>query len=164
VDARRLRPVAIVLAASLALGGCRFAWNLWARGDLARDVTALLAKQGIPVSGVKCRMFGTLRAGACTFPLTAEQTTLIAQGLRLRVLAPTENIREFPGGCSGMRPFDTDFVRSFRTAAFRAPELKLRDGGSFDYLYLYQHPTSGKACLQASYTQEGATTASPITN
>ena len=93
MDARRLKPLAALLAASLAAGGCRFAWNLWARGDLARYVTALLAKQGILVSGVKCRMFGTLRAGACTFPLTAEQTTLLAQGLRLRVLAPTENIR-----------------------------------------------------------------------
>lgn len=164
MDARRLRPLAVLLAASLATGGCRFTWNLWARGDLARDVTALLAKQGILVSGVKCRMFGTLRAGACTFPFTAEQTTLLAQGLRLRVLAPTENIREFHGGCSETRPFDTDFVRAFRTGAFRPPELKLRDGGSFDYLYLYQHPTSKRACLQTSYTQEGATTASPITN
>jgi len=164
VDARRLRLLAALLAASLAAGGCHFGWNLWARGDLARDVTALLAKQGILVSGVKCRMFGTLRAGACTFPLTTEQTTLVSQGLRLRVLTPIENIREFRGGCSDTRPFDTDFVRSFRTAAFRPPELKLRDGGSFDYLYLYQHPTSGRACLQVSYTQEGATAAYPITN
>ena len=160
----RLRTVAVVLAASLAAGGCRFAWNLWSRGDLARDVTALFAKQGVLASGMKCRMFGTLRAGACIFPLTAEETTLLAQGLKLRVLAPTESVREFRGGCSDTRPFDTDFVRSFRTAAFRAPELKLRDGGSFDYLYLYHHPTSGRACLQVSYTQEGATTASPITN
>ncbi|MCM3876992.1 MAG: hypothetical protein NEA02_11300 [Thermoanaerobaculia bacterium] len=164
MDARRLRPLAAVLAASLAAGGCRFAWNLWARGDLARDVTSLLAKQGILVSGVKCRMFGTLRAGACTFPFTAEQTSLLAKGLKLRVLAPTENIREFAGGCSETRPFDKDFVRTFRTAAFRPPELKLRDGGSFDYVYLYHHPTSGRACVQVAYTQEGATTASPITN
>ncbi len=164
MDARRLRPLAALLAASLAAGGCRFGWNLWARGDLARDVTALLAREGVLVSGVKCRMFGTLRAGACTFPFTAGQTTLLAQGLRLRVLAPTENIREFPGGCSVTRPFDTDFVRSFRTGAFRPPELKLRDGGSFDYVYLYHHPASGRACLQAAYTQDGAGTASPFTN
>ena len=124
----------------------------------------LLAALGILVSNMKCRMFGTLRAGACTFPLTAEETTLLVQGLKLRVLAPTETIREFPGGCSLTRPFDTDFVRSFRSATFRAPELKLRDGGSFDYVYLYQHPTSKTACLQASYTQEGAGVASPITN
>lgn len=164
MDARRLRALAALVAASIALGGCRFAWNLWSRGDLARDVTALFARQGILVSDVKCRMFGTLRAGACTFPLTAEQTTQLAQGLRLRVLAPTEIIRQFPGGCSDTRPFDTDFVRSFRSGAFRPPELKLRDGGSFDYVYLYHHPTSGKACLQASYTQEGAAAPSPITN
>jgi hypothetical protein len=164
VVARRLRPLAALLAASLAVGGCRFAWNLWSRGDLARDVSSLLANKGILVSNVKCRMFGTLRAGACVFPLTAEETTTLVQGLKLRVLAPTENVREFAGGCSETRPFDTDFVRSFRTAAFRAPELKLRDGGSFDYLYLYQHPTSKSACLQVSYTQEGATVASPITN
>jgi hypothetical protein len=164
VDARRLRPLAALLAASLAAGGCRFAWNLWARGDLSRDVTALIAKQGILVRGMKCRMFGTLRAGACTFPLSAEETTLLVQGLKLRVLAPTENVREFPGGCSVTPPYDNDFVRSFRSAAFRPPELKLRDGGSFDYIYLYQHPTSKSACLQVSYTQEGAKAASAITN
>ena len=164
MDSRRLRPLVALLAASLAAGGCRFAWNLWSRGDLARDVTALLAREGILVSGVKCRMFGTLRAGACVFPLTAEQTTLLVQGLRLRVLAPTETIREYAGGCSDTHPFDTDFVRAFRTGAFRPPELKLRDGESFDYVYLYQHPTSKSGCLQAAYTQEGATVASPITN
>ena len=161
---RRLKPLAAFLAASLVSGGCGFAWNLWARGDFARDVAALLARQGILVSGVKCRMFGTLRAGACTFPLSAAQTTQMARGLRLRVLPPTENTREFRGGCSQTPPFDTGFVRAFRSSSFRAPELKLRDGGSFDYVYLYHHPTSGKACFQASYTQEGATTASPITN
>jgi hypothetical protein len=164
VDARRLKPLAALLAASLAAAGCGFAWNVWARGELARDVTALLAKQGILVANVKCRMFGTLRAGACIFPLTAEETTLLVQGLKLRVLAPTETVREFRGGCSETRPFDTDFVRSFRSAAFRPPDLKLRDGGSFDYVYLYQHPTSKTACLQAAYTQEGAKEASPITN
>ena len=164
MDPRRLRPLALFLAVTFTAGGCGFAWNLWARGDLARDVTALLARQGVLVSGLKCRMFGTLRAGACTFPLTAGQATQIAQGLRLRVLAPTESVREFRGGCSQTRPFDTDFVRAFRSGPFRAPELKLRDGGSLDYVYLYHHPTSGKACLQASYTQEGATTATPIGN
>lgn len=164
MDTRRLRPLAALLAASLAAGGCRVAWNVWARGDLARDVTALLAKEGIFVSGMKCRMFGTLRAGACTFPFTAEQASFLTQGLRLRVLAPTENIREFRGGCSETRPFDAGFVRSFRTGSFRPPELKLPDGGGFDYVYLYHHPTTGKACLQTSYTQEGATTASPLTN
>jgi hypothetical protein len=164
LDPRRLTPLALLLAVTFIAGGCGFAWNLWSHGDFARDVSALAARQGILVSGVKCHMFGTLRAGACTFPLSAEQTTQIAQGLRLRVLPPTENIREFRGGCSQTPPFDTDFVRAFRSAAFRAPELKLRDGGSFDYVYLYHHPTSGKACFQASYTQEGATTASPITN
>ena len=161
---RRLRPLAAVLAAAVAAPGCGFTWNLWARGELARDVAALMARNGVLVSGVKCRMFGTLRAGACIFPLSAAQTTQIVQGLRLRVLAPTESIREFRGGCSVTAPFDREFVRTFRSGAFRAPELKLRDGGSFDYVYLYHHPTSGKACLQVSYTQEGAGAASPITN
>ena len=164
MDPRRLRRFALLLAVTFTVGGCGFAWNFWARGDLARDVTALIARQGVLVSGVKCRMFGTLRAGACTFPLTAGQTTQIAQGLRLRVLAPTESIREFHGGCSQTRPFDTGFVRAFRSGPFRAPELKLREGGSLDYVYLYHHPTSGTACLQTSYTQEGATTATPIGN
>jgi len=125
-----------------------------------------MARQGIVVSSMKCRMFGTLRAGACTFPLSAEETTRIVQGLKLRVLAPTENIREFRGGCSQTPPFDTGFVRAFRSGAFRPAEMKLRDGGGFDYVYLYQHPTSGTACLQTSYTQDGAgaTAAFPITN
>jgi hypothetical protein len=165
MESRRLRLLVLLAAATLATG-CRFAWNLWARGDLARDVRSLMARQGVAVSSVKCRMFGTLRAGACIFPLSAEDTTRIVQGLKLRVLAPTENVREFRGGCSQTPPYDTGFVRTFRTGAFRPAELRLRDGGGFDYVYLYQHPTSGTACLQTSYTQEGAvgTAASPITN
>jgi hypothetical protein len=165
MEPRRLRPLALLAAATLATG-CRFAWNLWARGDLVRDVKSLMARQGVIVTSMKCRMFGTLRAGACTFPLSADETTRVVQGLRLRVLAPTENIREFRGGCSVTPPFDTGFVRAFRSGAFRPAELRLRDGGGFDYAYLYQHPTSGTACLQISYTQEGAvgTAASPITN
>lgn len=165
MEPRRLRPLALLAAATLATG-CRFAWNLWARGDLARDVKSLMARQGVMVPSVKCRMFGTLRAGACTLPLSAGETTRVVQGLRLRVLAPTENIREFRGGCSQTPPFDTGFVRAFRSGGFRPDELRLRDGGGFDYVYLYQHPTSGTACLQASYTQEGAvgTAASPIAN
>jgi hypothetical protein len=159
MDPRRLRPPALLVVVATVATGCGFAWNLWARGDLARDVKSLMARQGVVVSSVKCRMFGTLRSGACTFSLSAEETTLIVQGLRLRVLAPTENIREFRGGCSQTPPFDTGFVRAFRSGAFRA-------GGGFDYVYLYQHPTSGTACLQASYTQDGAvgTAASPIAN
>ncbi|HMA28852.1 MAG TPA: hypothetical protein VKS23_03235 [Thermoanaerobaculia bacterium] len=165
MESRRLRPVALVAAAALVTG-CRFAWNLWARGDLARDAKSLVARQGVVVSSMRCRMFGTLRAGACIFPLSAEETSRVVQGLRLRVLTPTENIREFRGGCSQTPPFDTGFVRAFRSGAFRPAELRLRDGGGFDYVYLYQHPTSGTACLQTSYTQEGAvgTAASPITN
>ena len=166
MEPRRLRPLALLVVAATLATGCGFAWNLWARGDLARDVKSLMARQGIVVSSMKCRMFGTLRAGACTFSLSAEETTRIVQGLRLRVLAPTENIREFRGGCSQTPPFDTGFVRAFRSGAFRPAEMKLRDGGGFDYVYLYQHPTSGTACLQTSYTQDGAvgTAASPITN
>ncbi len=162
---RRLRPLALLVAVVLATG-CRAAWNLWARGDLARDVKSLMARQDVALASVKCHMFGTLRAGACTFPLTADETTRIVQGLKLRVLAPTENVREFRGGCSQTPPYDTGFVRAFRSGSFRPAELKLRDGGGFDYVYLYQHPTSGSACLQVSYTQDGAvgSAASPITN
>jgi hypothetical protein len=165
MESRRLGPLALLAAATLATG-CRFAWNLWARGDLRRDVRRLMASQGVVVAGVKCRMFGTLRAGACTFPITAEETSRIVQGLKLRVLVPTENIREFRGGCSQTPPWDTGLVRAFRSGSFRPAELRLRDGGGFDYVYFYHHPTSGTACLQISYTQEGAvgTAASPITN
>jgi hypothetical protein len=151
---RRLRPLALLVAAALATG-CGFAWNLWARGDLARDVKSLLARQGFLAKDVKCRMFGTLNSGACFLPMTAEQAKLVVQGLRLRVLPPTENIREFRGGCSQTPPFETGFVRMYRSSAIRPPELKLRDGGGFEYLYLYNHPTSATACIQILYTPEG---------
>ena len=68
MESRRLRPLALLVAAATLATGCGFAWNLWARGDLARDVKSLLAHQGVRGGGVKCRMFGTLRAGACIFP------------------------------------------------------------------------------------------------
>jgi hypothetical protein len=158
MDARKLNRASLAgfaVVAFLALAGCRFAWNLWARGDLARDVKIVLARQGILVKDVKCRMFGTLNSGACFLPMTAEQAKLVVQGLRLRVLAPTEDIREFRGGCSQTPPFDTGFVRMYRTSAMRPPELKLRESGGFDYLYLYHHPTSAAACIQVLYTPEG---------
>ena len=34
-------------------------------------------------------------------------------------------------------------------------ELRLRDGGGFDYLYLFHHPASATACIQVLYTPEG---------
>jgi hypothetical protein len=156
VDSRRLTRSALAAALALiGLTGCRWAWNLWARGDLARDVKSLLAREGILVKDVRCRMFGTLNSGACILPLTAEQATTLVAALKLRVLVPTEPIREFKGGCSDTPPFDTGFVRTFRSSTLRPPELKLRDSGGFDYVYLYHHPTSGTACLQALYTPEG---------
>lgn len=156
MDSRRLTRVAFSAAlVLLPLAGCRFAWNLWARGDLARDVKSLLAREGIVVKDVRCRMFGTLNSGACILPLSVEQTTSLVMALKLRVLTPTEPVREFKGGCSDTPPFDTGFVRMFRSSALRPPDLKLRDGGSFDYIYLYHHPTSGQACIQTLYTPEG---------
>jgi hypothetical protein len=154
MEPRHLRPLALIAAVALATG-CGRAWNLWARGDLARDVKSLLARQGILAKDVKCRMFGTLNSGACVLPMTAEQAKQVVQGLRLRVLTPTENIREFRAGCSQTPPFDTGFVRMYSSSAMRPPELRLRDGGGFDYLYLYSHPTSGTACIQVLYTPEG---------
>jgi hypothetical protein len=154
MEPRRLRPLALMVVATLATG-CGFAWNLWARGDLARDVKIPLARAGILATDVKCRMFGTLNSGACFLPMTAEQAKLVVQGLKLRVLAPTENIREFRGGCSQTPPFDTGFVRMYRSGAIRPPELKLRESGGFDYMYLFHHPTSATACIQVLYTPEG---------
>ena len=153
---RRCPRAALAALLALAAGsGCGFAWNLWARGDLARDVKSLLAREGILVSTAKCRMFGTLNSGACIVPLTAEQAATLVVNLKLRILTPTEPIREFRHGCSDTPPFDTGLVRMFRSSALRPPELKLRDGGGFDYIYLYHHPVSRTACIQALYTPEG---------
>ncbi len=155
MDSRRLIRSALAVGLLLAGGGCRWAWNLWARGDLARDVKSLLAREGVLVKDVKCRMFGTLNSGACVLPLTAGQAATLVSALKMRVLVPTEPTREFRYGCSDTPPFDVGFVRAYRTSALRPPELKLRDGGSFDYVYLYHHPTSASACIQALYTPEG---------
>jgi hypothetical protein len=155
VEPRSLRPLVLLVAAATLATGCGFAWNLWARGDLARDVKILLARQGILPTDVKCRMFGTLNSGACFLPMTAEHAKLVVQGLKLRVLTPTEDIREFRGGCSQTPPFDTGFVRMYRSSAMRPPDLRLREGRGFDYLYLYHHPTSATACIQVLYTPEG---------
>jgi hypothetical protein len=155
VDSRRLIRAACAAALLVVLGGCRWAWNLWARGDLARDVASLLAREGILAKDVKCRMFGTLNSGACVVPLTVEQATALVAALKLRVLVPTEPIREFKGGCSDTPPFDTGFVRMFRSSGTRPPELRLRGGESFEYIYLYHHPATSTACIQALYTPEG---------
>jgi len=99
VEARRLRPLALLAVATLATG-CRFTWNLWARGDLARDTKSLMARQGVVVTSMKCRMFGTLRAGACIFPLSADETTrrvLADPALRHRV-GPRVPVGRIPPG------------------------------------------------------------------
>ncbi len=155
MDPRRLIRAACAAALLLGLGGCRWAWNLWARGDLARDVASVLAHEGILAKNVKCRMFGTLNSGACVVPLTVEQATALVGALKLRVLVPTEPIREFKGGCSDTPPFDTGFVRMFRSATAHPPELRLRGGGSFEYMYLYHHPATATACIQVLYMPEG---------
>jgi hypothetical protein len=161
VDSRRLTRAACAAALLLGLGGCRWAWNQWARGDLARDVASLLAREGILAKDVKCRMFGTLNSGACIVPMTAEQATAFVAALKLRVLVPTEPIREFKGGCSDTPPFDTGFIRAFRSAAAHPPELRLRDGGSFEYIYVYHHPATATACIQVLYTPEGVKLTEP---
>jgi hypothetical protein len=161
VDSRRLNRAACAAALLLGLGGCRWAWNRWARGDLARDVASLLAREGILAKDVKCRMFGTLNSGACIVPMTAEQATGFVAALKLRVLVPTEPIREFKGGCSETPPFDTGFIRAFRSAAAHPPELRLRDGGSFEYIYVYHHPATATACIQVLYTPEGVNLTEP---
>ncbi len=151
------------LAAALAvLGGCGPAWNLWARGDLARDVKSLLAREGILAKDVTCRMFGTLNSGRCVLPLSPDQVKTLIATLKLRVLIPSEPIREFRHGCTDTAPFDSGFVRMYRTSVMRPPELRLRDGRSFDYLYLFHHPASGTACVQVLYTPEGVTLTPPV--
>jgi hypothetical protein len=155
VDSRRLTRAACAAALLLGLGGCRWAWNQWARGDLARDVASLRAREGILAKDVKCRMFGTLNSGACIVPMTAEQATAFITALKLRVLVPTEPVREFKGGCSDTPPYDTGFVRAFRSASAHPPELRLRDGGSFEYIYVYHHPATATACIQVLYMPEG---------
>ena len=88
-------------------------------------------------------------------PLTAEEAKRLVQSLKLRVLVPTEPIREFKGSCTDTPPFDSGYVQMFRTSALRPPELKLRSGAAFDYLYLFHHPASATACIQVLYTPEG---------
>ncbi len=165
MDARRLRRAGLAAAlagAAAALAGCGPAWNLWARGDLARDVKSLLAREGILAKDVECRMFGTLNSGRCILPLGADQVKSLITGLRLRVLIPSEPIREFRHGCTDTPPFDIGFVRMYRTSVLRPKELHLRDGGGFDYLYLFHHPASGTACIQVLYTPVGVKLGTPI--
>jgi hypothetical protein len=45
------------------------------------------------------------------------------------------HVRHAARGCSQTLPFDTGFMRAFRSGAFRPAEMKLRDGGGFDYVY-----------------------------
>ena len=80
MEPRRLRPLALLVAAATLATGCGFAWNLWARGDLAGTSRSCSRARESSSTDVKCRMFGTLNSGACILPMTAEQAKLVVAG------------------------------------------------------------------------------------
>ena len=143
----------------IAITGCDAAWNLANRGSLRSDVTELFKNHGVTVSDLKCNMIGTTRSAVCEFRGKTDQVTSLVRGLKLKALEGGETSREAllrripeaPQGCLACFPFQTASQMKIYMSERGAKELRLKSGGAFEYLILFQDLGSSRVCVQVSY-------------
>jgi hypothetical protein len=146
------RSIAALAVGLLALGGCETAWD-WANRDaLARDVEELLQRHGVTARDPSCRMVGTSRTGACLLRVRPDAIPGLLSGLALRPAAPDDVASRAWGAERGCRAFERfqAAAPAFRSER-RAPELRLPNGGAFEYLLLFPRAESDEVCVQVSY-------------
>ncbi len=146
------RPVAaVVLALSVSLG-CGSLWNRLNQSGLEQDVRSLLAKHGFEPTLLECGLIGTTRDGYCFVTTEEGDWDVVVNGLRLEQVEESEFTAAT--GEHACRSHSTIFsaaqVRLFQSKR-RAPELRLPDGGAFEFLVLYEDLTTGFACVEVSY-------------
>jgi len=130
------------------------------RIGLERDITALLSGCGATPSKVKAQMSGRSREGIVETVVNEDDLQLIISGLKLQEVplesrASDAQFRVWHVGAVGQyrHPLltDSETVRIFK-AGPRTPELKLKNGGAFEYLLLYVSPGSNKILILVSYS------------
>ena len=143
--------------------GCEFLWNVSNRGALQKDVAELFARQGVTVSEMDCNMLDLSRSAACTFKEVPAQVAALLQRFDLRevvnaeqgssaefyhcrqVLEEVKKAGRMPASFS-----DMSHVRVYGIVG-RPPSLKLKNGGQFEFLILFQQTETNDVLAAVSY-------------
>lgn len=144
---------------AFTLSSCDAAWNLANRRSLENDLTELFNKHGVGVADPVCNMIGTTRSATCEFRASTEQVTSLVGGLNLREVGPEDSTRdclltripEPNTGCLGCRSLKNAARLRVYLSERRPQELRLKSGGAFEYLILFQDLDTGSVCVQVSY-------------
>ena len=134
---------ALLLAFAVSTAGCERLWDAANRGGAARDAAALLARHGVVVKDLACRMEGTTRMATCTGSLAAAEAERAATALGLGPL-DERTLGRGDVGCIGF---------PWRRGLWgRAKALRLPNGPAFDWFVLAVDPATGSACLAFAYS------------
>jgi hypothetical protein len=143
---------------ALLLASCSPLWDRANRTAFQDDLAEVLARSSTAVSLSDCHMEGTTRTGYCLLAGGSSQLEAIAASLNMGDPQPLG-----PGEGSFLPAFLLDspclaYYSSFPSnqilgyfTAGRPDQLRLADGGQFEYLLISFAPASGGACIQASY-------------
>jgi len=135
--------VALFLALALSTAGCEGLWNAANRRGAEKDAATLLARHGVVVKDLACRMEGTTRAASCTGLLGPGEAEKAAAALGLGLL-DDRTLGRGDVGCIGF---------PWRRGLWGRPaSLRLEGGTAFDWFVLGLDPATGKACLAFSYS------------
>ena len=118
--------LALLLAAAMMPGGCR-------RGNgLPSDLTRHLARQGIKITPVRVHAPLSSRGGYVVAPYSSAVAASIVATFKLQQIAPEDaqwsRTIEQAGGVTG--------VKEVWGIAGRPAQLRLKNGGQFEYFYL----------------------------
>lgn len=143
---------------ALLVASCSPLWDRANRHALQGDVAGVLAASGETVALTDCHMVGTTRAGYCFF--VAEPSRVQAIALSLEMGEPLE-IRADLGPSLPAFLQESPCLADYSTSSFdevlaflvtgRPAQLRLADGGQFEYMLMVFESASGEACIEASY-------------
>lgn len=150
----------LVLTGALALltASCASMWNRVNRLPFQTDIQRVLAPSGVPVVLSDCQMEGTTRTGSCELEVSPKQLEAISSSLNLGEAQRwgTGESSQAAGLLQGSPCLDRRSVSSGgEVLAYlitgRPTQLRLADGGQFEYLLIAVDPAGGHACIEASY-------------
>jgi len=140
---RRLALLVAPVAVAVSLAACERLWDAANRGGAEKDAAALLARHGVVVKDLACRMEGTTRTAACSGSLSPADAEKAASALGLGSL-DERALGRGDVGCIGL---------PWRRGAWGRPaSLRLANGSAFEWLVLAVDPATGRACLAFSYS------------
>ena len=147
--------ICAVLGCLLA-AGCGLLLNVANRSGLESDVRKILKKAAVVPRQIDCRMVASTRDGACSFSITRSEAEAFIRALKLEsIISSSESgsylahlVSQLGPSCVAGGPADLVTLG----IAGRPKSLRLPSGSAFEYLILTINESTGKACLQASYS------------